>query len=48
MGNIQSLSGINLDKRTEMVIFRSVLTPFEVSSVFGAAGLVAKIGSSIK
>ena len=37
-----------LELRSEMVIFESLLTPFEARSIFEAAGALVKIGTSLK
>ena len=39
---------IDLDEESETIIFKSFLTPFEVSIIFKATGAVVKIGSSLK
>ncbi len=38
----------DLDKRRELIIFESILTPFEASIVFDTAGAVLKISLSLK
>jgi hypothetical protein len=39
---------LNLDQGSEMIIFKSILTPFEAWSIFWAVGAVSKIGLSLK
>jgi len=38
---------MNVDKLNEIIIFESLLTPFEASIIFEADMAVAKIGSSL-
>ena len=39
---------LNLGKRSKQIIFGSLMTTFELSSIFEASETVAKIGSSLK
>ncbi len=41
------MSFTELDQRSEMIIFELILTTFEVSSIFEAFGIVAKIDSGL-
>jgi hypothetical protein len=41
------MSFTDLDQDSEMIIFESILTTFEASFIFEAAGAVAKIDSSL-
>ncbi len=45
--SFNTVSFMNLDQGSEIIIFDSILTTFEVSSIFEAAGTVSKIGSSL-
>ncbi len=42
------MSFTDLDLGSEMIIFDSILTPFEASFIFEAPGTGAKISSSLK
>jgi hypothetical protein len=42
------VSFTDLNQSSEMIIFESLLTTFEASFIFEAAGAVAKIGSRLK
>ncbi len=45
---IFTVSFADLDQGREMITFKSILTTFEASYIFEAAGVVSKIGLSLK
>ena len=48
VANIHTKRVRDLDWQSEMIIFKSILTTFEASIIFKAAGAVVEIDSSLK